>query len=377
MKKLLLAVGLATAFGLAQAQSSVTVFGILDVGYTGVTTRSSTPATGLTKSNLNQFNQSGSTPSRLGFRGVEDLGSGTSALFMVDFQLYPQDARLSGPTQNGLVNRQTWVGLKQNGMGTAMVGTQFTEIHKQMFITDPGAVNDVVGSVIFPASNSSGVTTSAYTVRTSNTLQIQSDQFKGFSGGVMYSAKNQDTTQTGVNTGGNTNVDGYGLNANYTWNKLYATVVYQKLSNENPSTTVNPVATAMTNDNGSNVNDTQQYAAVTYDFGRFKASAQYVSRKAVSVLNSNQYLSRTAQQLGVRGKVTPKVTAFASVGNGSYQAFGSDNPTANFIGWQAGSEYALSKRTALYGIVGSHQTSSTSAGSAGANQYAVGMRHTF
>jgi predicted porin len=376
MKKLLLAATLALAATVATAQSSVTVFGILDVGFTGATTRSST-ATSTTKSNLNQFNQSGSTPSRLGFRGVEDLGGGTSALFMADFQLFPQDATLSGNGRNGLVNRQTWVGLKQNGYGTAMVGTQFTPIFKQGIKTDPGAFNDVVGSVIYPASNSGGVTTSAFTVRTSNTLQLQSDTFKGVSAGVMYSAKNQDTTQTGANTGGNTNIGGYAINADYTWNKLYATVVYQKLSNENPTTTVTPVATAMTNDNGSNVNDTQSYAAVTYDFGILKAYAQYVSRKATSTLDSNQYLSRQAQQIGVRGNVTPKVTAYASIGNGRYQAFGSNNPTANFIGWQVGSEYALSKRSALYGIVGSHQTSSTSAGSAGANQYAVGMRHSF
>jgi predicted porin len=376
MKKLLLAATLALGATVASAQSSVTVFGILDVGNTGVTTRSTTSA-GTTKSNLTQFNQSGSTPSRLGFKGVEDLGGGTSALFMVDMQLYPQDATLSGNGKNGLVNRQTWVGLKQNGYGEAMVGTQFTPIFKQGVKTDPGAFNDVVGSVIFPASNSGGVTTSAFTVRTSNTLQLQSENFKGFSGGVMYSAKNQDTTQTGVNTGGNTNIGGYGINADYTWNKLYATVVHQKLSNENPTTTVTPVATAMTNDNGSNVNDSQNYAAVTYDFGILKAYAQYVSRKATSTLNSSQYLSRQAQQIGVRGNVTPKVTAYASIGNGRYQAFGANNPTANFIGWQVGSEYALSKRSALYAIVGSHQTSSTSAGSAGANQYAVGMRHTF
>jgi predicted porin len=376
MKKLLLAATLALAATVATAQSSVTVFGILDVGFTGATTRSTTSA-GTTKANINQFNQSGSTPSRLGFRGVEDLGGGTSALFMIDMQLYPEDARLSGPTQSGLVNRQTWVGLKQNGYGTAMVGTQFTPIFKQGVKTDPGAFNDVVGSVIFPASNSGGVTTSAFTVRTSNTLQLQSDTFKGVSAGVMYSAKNQDTTQTGANTGGNTNIGGYAINADYTWNKLYATVVYQKLSNENPTTTVTPVATAMTNDNGSNVNDTQSYAAVTYDFGILKAYAQYVSRKATSALDSSQYLSRQAQQIGVRGNVTSKVTAYASIGNGRYQAFGNNNPTANFIGWQVGSEYALSKRSALYGIVGSHQTSSTSSGSAGANQYAVGLRHTF
>jgi hypothetical protein len=160
---------------------------------------------------------------------------------------------------------------------------------------------------------------------------------------------------------------------------LYATLAYQNFRNETTSSaTATPVATAMTNNNGTNVVDGQTYAGVTYDFGILKAYAQYINRKATSVLDSNQYVKRSGQQVGVRGYITPHVEGWASVGNGRYSAYGSGSPTNNFVGYQLGTNYWLSKRTNLYGIVGSTQTTSEgSSTSAGANQYAVGVRHTF
>ena len=376
MKKLLLALLAASSIGAVQAQSSVTVYGILDVGYSGISTRASTPST-TTKTQTNKFDQSAESTSRLGFKGNEDLGGGTSAIFTAEFQLYPQDATLTGNTNGGLVNRQTFVGLKKTGLGQAAVGTQYTPVFNAVAATDPGQLNNAVGSVIYPA-NGSDVTTTAFTVRSSNALTVQSDSFKGARIGAMYAAKNQDTTQTGPNTGGTTNINGYGLTADYTWNKLYAVAAYQNFRNETTSSsTATPVATAMTNNNGTNVVDGQKYLAATYDFGILKAYANWINRNATSVLNSNQFAKRQAQQVGVRAFVTPTVEGWVSVGNGRYTAFGVGQPTANFVGYQAGANYYLSKRTNLYGIFGSTQTSSTSNGAAGANQYAMGVKHTF
>jgi predicted porin len=109
-----------------------------------------------------------------------------------------------------------------------------------------------------------------------------------------------------------------------------------------------------------------------------KAYAQYINRKAESAINSNQYLERSAQQIGVRGKITPKIEPWAMIGNGRVNASGNGAPTANFTGWQVGSNYILSKRTNLYAIYGANQTSSTSTtSSASGSNYAVGVRHTF
>jgi predicted porin len=381
MKKSLFAIAAVTAFaGAAQAQSSVTVYGIIDAGYVGTNTR-----VGGAKTQSSQFGQGAETTNRLGFRGTEDLGGGTSAFFTVELQLSPQDASLTGnnSTQN-VVNRQSFVGLAQKGLGRAAFGTQYTPIHIAVGKTDPGQQNNVTGSVIYStSSNGSETQTASYTVRQNNALTATSDNFAGFTVSGMYSMKNQDTTvSTAGNTSqGNTNVTSWGLSADYTWKKLYAVLAYQSLKNENPSGTVSVTATSGTNDNGSNVTDNQWYAAATYDFGILKAYANYINRKSTSTLNSNQFLGRSGQQVGVRGFATKTIEGWAAIGNGRYDAYGSTTPTANFTAWQLGSNYWLSKRTNLYAIYGQQQTSSTSGNFSGAgaaiSQYGIGARHTF
>ena len=381
MKKSLFAIAAVTAFaGAAQAQSSVTVYGIIDAGYVGTNTR-----VGGAKTQSSQFGQGAETTNRLGFRGTEDLGGGTSAFFTVEMQLSPQDASLTGnnSTQN-VVNRQSFVGLAQKGIGRAAFGTQYTPVHLAVGATDPGQQNNVTGSVIYStSSNGSETQTASYTVRQNNAVTATSDRIAGFTFSGMYSMKNQDTTRStaGSTTQGNTNVTGWGLSANYAWKKLFAVVAYQSLKNENPSSNVSITATSGTNDNGSNVTDNQMYAAVTYDFGILKAYANYINRKATSALNSNEYLSRAGQQVGVRGYATKTIEGWAAIGNGRYDTYGSTTPTANFTAWQLGSNYWLSKRTNLYAIYGQQQTSSTSGNFSGAgaaiSQYGIGARHTF
>ena len=90
----------------------------------------------------------------------------------------------------------------------------------------------------------------------------------------------------------------------------------------------------------------------------------------------------SGEQIGVRSFITPTIEGWASIGTGRYTAFGSGQPTANFNGWQLGSNYYLSKRTNLYAIYGKAQTSNVVSvaginGSASASQYAIGVRHTF
>ena len=76
MKKVLTAVGLiAACTGAVQAQSSVTVYGIMDAGYVGGNSRIVSPSTGVqTKTTVNQFGQNAESSSRLGFRGNEEIG---------------------------------------------------------------------------------------------------------------------------------------------------------------------------------------------------------------------------------------------------------------------------------------------------------------
>jgi len=94
MKKSLLAVAAIGAFAsAAQAQSSVTVYGILDIGYIGSNMRTAnnaaTASGAVTKTNSSAFGDSAQSSSRLGFKGNEDLGGGMSAFFTIETAITP------------------------------------------------------------------------------------------------------------------------------------------------------------------------------------------------------------------------------------------------------------------------------------------------
>jgi predicted porin len=410
MKKSLFAVAAITAFaGAAQAQSSVTVYGIVDAGFSGTTSRvpQINTAGSLTnsayKTNATSFGSGSESTSRMGFRGTEDLGGGTSAFFTLEMQL----AVNSDNNFTNMTNRQSFVGVKKNGLGQAAIGTQYTPIHLAVAASDPGQANNVHGNVIYAVNGTTANAgqSIAYSVRANNAMTFATDKFAGFGLNGIYSNNNTDRTQlaaagtsTNVTNGGNVNNTAWGIGADYTWQKLYATAAYQSLKNET-DTVVNTVATinAISSTVGTNqptVNGTsnQTYAAATYDFGILKAYAQWIDNKTTSNFNGNLYIKRQAQQLGVRSMITPKIETWGSVGNGRYAAYGASSPTANFTGYQVGANYLLSKRTNFYAIFGSSQTStintattsSTAAngavavnGAAGNSGYAVGLRHTF
>ncbi len=428
MKKSLFAIAAVTAFaGAAQAQSSVTVYGILDVGFTGTSARGVpssaasggspvSAATAVGKAQTASFGSGAETTPRLGFRGTEDLGGGTSAFFTVEVQLAPTSSNLFAAGGENTFNRQTFVGLRQKGIGNASIGTQYTPIFNLLAATDPGQTNNAVGSVIYPQGGN-GVTSNALIVRQNNSIRFESDRFSGLQFVGFYSQNNADSNQTrasntavnptaatassaavsAIGTGGTANNSGGGVGINFQHKQLYIGAAYQVFKNETDSTVgttlgtvagiggsgvVLPTTGTAVATNGNNITDSGAFVGAVYDFGILKAYANYVNRKITNNLNTNQYLKRSAQQLGVRGNWTPKIESWASVGNGSYQAFGANEPTSSFTGYQLGTNYILSKRTNLYAIYGATQSSNvTTVGgvnySAGASQYSLGVRHTF
>jgi len=373
MKKLLatlvLSLGLVVT---VQAQSSVTVYGIMDVGYQGKNLKGS-PATATNTLNSNQFGSSAETASRLGFRGVEDLGGGTSAFFTIETGLTPTNSTVST-----WFNRQSFVGLAQKGLGNVAIGTQYGPIFNALAATDPGGINGTIGSVIWPSAGTDGgqsTADAAFTIRFANSLTATTDRFKGFKANALYALNNQDSTKTGATTGGTVNNNAYGLGVDYVLGAFYATVAYQNVKSINDTSASASVSSSFV---GTNTTDSQLYAAATYDLKIVKLFAAYTDRNITSNLNSANQLNRTGQQIGARGFITPKVEGWASAGNGRYSAFGTNQATANFTAYQLGSNYWMSKRTNLYAIVGSTQTSSTSqTGSLSGNMYSAGIRHTF
>lgn len=99
------ALGLAAAS--AQAQTNVTIYGRANLSL------ENTKIEGLS-SKQQVVNNS----SRLGFRGTEDLGGGLSALFTYEAGVAADGSGASGP----FTNRQTFVGLKSDSIGTLRLG---------------------------------------------------------------------------------------------------------------------------------------------------------------------------------------------------------------------------------------------------------------
>jgi len=125
MKKSLIALAaLATVATAAQAQSSVTLYGIIDTALVKST------ATGGQGSETEVFS-GGSASSRLGFKGTEDLGGGLNAGFTLEADVSSVTGLAGGTTYNGttagttngtLFSRLSFISLGSNQAGTVSLG---------------------------------------------------------------------------------------------------------------------------------------------------------------------------------------------------------------------------------------------------------------
>jgi predicted porin len=136
---------LAAASGAAMAQSSVTLFGVVDA----------TLAFGRgSVSDKNRLHNSGNTSSRLGFRGTEDLGGGMAASFWLEAGLNNDDGTGGSNNTNnqaggaiasggGLTfNRRSTVSLS-GGFGEVRLGRDYTPQFWNLTIFDPFGTNGV------------------------------------------------------------------------------------------------------------------------------------------------------------------------------------------------------------------------------------------
>lgn len=100
----------------AMAQSQVTIYGLIDTGVEYVTN-----ANAAGNSVVKMPSLTGSFPSRIGFRGTEDLGGGLQAMFVLEAGLAVDTGGMG--QGNRLFGRQSYVGLK-NATQSVMLGRQ-------------------------------------------------------------------------------------------------------------------------------------------------------------------------------------------------------------------------------------------------------------
>jgi len=170
MRKTAIALALASALGAACAQSSVTVYGLADLG---LVLESGGPAGSVRK--LSSGVEAGS---RLGFKGTEDLGGGLAAYFVLESGI---SMDTGANNQGGLpFGRKALVGLK-GGWGSVSLGRQYTPLFLALDSVDPFGTGLAGASTnLFAYYPTSG------NARMPNSVIYNSPDMSGFSGSIAY-----------------------------------------------------------------------------------------------------------------------------------------------------------------------------------------------
>jgi predicted porin len=368
----LLAGGCASAF----AQSSVTLYGIVD---TGVEYVSHANAAG--DSVVRMPGITGSLPSRWGFRGVEDLGGGLKTVFVLEsgFNLRGGDSGQGGR----LFGRQAWVGLSSN-YGTLSFGRQYTMTYIALL------ENEVMGPAIYSLGSLDAYVPNA---RSDNSI-VYKGTFSGVTLGATYSF-GRDSTGTGNSPGQGTcagSVPGdfqqchqWSVMLKYDATNFGAVASYdqQRGGTNAAASFFDGVATTPLTSSGDK--DTRIQANAYFKYAGATVSGGWLGRwvdpgnAAVASVRSDIYY------LGARYLFTPALSVDGAV----YRVLNAQHDTRATLG-TVRAMYLLSKATAVYTQVGylansAHARYSVSSGgagatpAAGANQTGVmlGMRHLF
>lgn len=302
MKKsfLLLAV-LGACAGGAAAQSAVTVYGVVDAGVA--------IESGGRQGRVVRESGGGETPSRIGFKGIEDLGGGMSARFALESG-FTVDTGASA--QGGLfLGRQAWVGV-DGGFGGVSLGRQYRPFFLTLVEVDPFAVG-LAGNAL-NLMNAAGV-------RMNNSVKYSTPKFGPVSADVMYGFGEQ----AGDNKAGRQ----YGASVSYESGPLLV-----KLGHDN---TWNLATTTVPAVNAKNT-----LLIARYKFAAATGYVGYGVNKSGRNTNAQNSDSRDAI-IGVRVPFGQS-TFIASIIRKQ------DKSAANLSATQAavGYTYALSKRTDIY-----------------------------
>lgn len=138
-------------FGVAQAQSSVTLYGQLDAGLI-YTNKTLDAATGQNAGRQFSLINSGLEPSRFGITGREDLGNGMFAKFTLESGIDMANGGFDNSNGN-LFGRQAWVSLGGN-FGEARLGLQYSPYLESAFELDPRSFSQFGSAIVAYAGNS-------------------------------------------------------------------------------------------------------------------------------------------------------------------------------------------------------------------------------
>ncbi|RQH00630.1 porin [Paraburkholderia dinghuensis] len=343
MKKISIAVACVAAFAAASAhaQSSVTLYGLIDAGIAYTNNVGGSGRVALQSGNI--------SGSRFGLRGGEDLGGGLKAIFVLENGF---DVANGGLKQNNrMFGRQAYVGLASNTFGTVTLGRQYDTTVD--FVTPLSATSGTFGDSGFahPYDNDN----LQHTVRFNNAVKFTSQNYNGLKLAGMYAFSN--STEFAVSRA-------YSAAASYSFGPLNVAAGYLQTNGSglkvganyaNTTGAVDQAEVKSTANGGNLTSDVQRSiaAGVNYAFGPavvgfVYSHAQYQGTSAFGLNNGSarfdnyevngMYNFTTALKAGISYTYTDAHLNGATT-------FGAD-PKWNQV--NAIARYSLSKRTEVY-----------------------------
>ncbi|MGV2289818.1 porin [Trinickia sp. YCB016] len=346
MKKLILIAGLSSVFaGAAHAQSSVTLYGVLDAG---IVYANNAHAPGSATSGGSYSLGSGAVSNTLwGLKGSEDLGGGLHAIFKLENGFNLNNGALT--QSNEIFGRQAWVGLQSDQYGTVTLGKQYDSVVD--YLGPLSAAGTQYGGNLashpFDNDNLNGQ------FAINNALKYQSADYAGFHFGGLYGFSNS--------AGSFADNRAFSAGASYSNGPLNIAAAYLQLDNPGGIGTNTGGAVSSTDGEGTFFGQRQRTygAGANYAFGPATVGLLWTHTKIDQLSGLNQagsFESLTANSLrfdnyevNARYFLTPMLSvAGAYTFTDGKAGTATGDTTLKYHTFNLQGDYALSKRTDVY-----------------------------
>ena len=358
MNKKVLATAILAAFaGAAHAQSSVTLYGLIDAGVTYVN------HAGTGGKSLYQYGDGVSQGSRWGLRGSEDLGGGLKAIFLLENGFNSGTGALG---QGGaLFGRQAYVGLTKDTIGSLTFGRQYSFSTDYLGGAYANGGETVAGNYGYHINDIDQLTSS----RINNSVKFNSANFYGLTFGAMYGFSNQAGAFAG-SPGSSGSSSAYSFGLNYATARSVSRAAYTDI--RFPGSAAPSFSTTL-----ANASSVTGATGVAKDLATAGVGAKYSIGPATlwalwTHTNIEQITGHmtmfNAYEAGAKYAFTPALTG--ALGYTYMQAKDLTNGHWNQV--DASVDYALSKRTDVY-LLGVYQDAKGKTASGAALQSQIGV----
>ncbi|CAB3799963.1 porin [Pararobbsia alpina] len=338
MQRRILIASLLASYGvIAHAQSSMTLYGVLDAGVSYV----NNVATPTGHSSAVKYGDGVAQGNRWGMKGVEDLGGGLRAIFTLESGFNTGDGKAG---QGGaLFGRQTLVGFSKEGIGSLTFGRQYS------FSTDYLGSNysagglTAAGNYAFHINDLDQLSSS----RINNSVKFSSANVKGLTVGALFGFSNgTDFAGSPATAAGAGSSSAYSFGANYSQGTFGIGAAYTNI--RFPRSAAPQFSTSIANVNTLGPTDLDLRSLETYGLGARYALGSATIWGLWTHTNLEPLTAPKSRldnlEAGLRYAFTPALSA--SLGYTYSRLY--DNLTGHWNQINSSLDYALSKRTDVY-----------------------------